>query len=392
MHIDELLQRCTDTAAIQGAGQLVHSRGSEEKYHLLEELFNTLTCSSPIGIYIVQDNKFKYVNPLFQKLTGYSESELLGRELISMIPDEDRDVVKASIVFTMKEKRAYPSECRIIDQAGEMKWIMQTVATIQYQGKPAILGNCMDITERKFLERKVIEYEELNKLKDDLLSIVSHELRTPMATIKGYATMILDYGQRITEDEKIEYLRSADKSIDRLTRLVENLLDMSRVEAGLLILDKAPTSITKLIRATVAEAQVRLKGHQIRLEFGARLPMLNVDPGRIQQILDNLIDNAVKYSQKGTEILINAQVSRNDILIKVADQGSGIPANELGKIFNRMYRIEQRLTPGAGGLGLGLSICKRLVEAHGGRIWAESEVNKGSTFCFTLPIETSITN
>ena len=116
---------------------------------------------------------------------------------------------------------------------------------------------------------------------------------------------------------------------------------------------------------------------------------VNIDAKRIRQVLDNLIDNAIKYSVEGTEVLISARRVRGWLVISIADQGPGIPSNELTKIFDRMYRIEQRLTSGVDGIGLGLSICRRLVEAHGGRIWAESEVGKGSTFRFTLPLKTT---
>jgi PAS domain S-box-containing protein len=353
-----------------------------------EELFKTVCDNSPLGIYILQDEKLQYTNPQFQRLTGYSKKELLDRDLLSLVTLEDSDVVRSSTVFTLKEARPYPCEYRIVSKPGQVKWVMQTVSAIQYQGKEALLGNLMDITERKYLERKVIEYEELSKLKSDLLATVSHELRTPLATIKGYSTMIIDYFHKLSSDEKREYLKSIDNATDRLAKLVDNLLDTSRMEAGLLKLQKAPVNISKLIREVSTEARIRANQHNIAIMLRKRLPEINIDAKRIQQVLDNLIDNAIKYSPAGTEILISAQRDRRQLVISVADKGPGIPADELINIFDRMYRIEQRLTSGVDGIGLGLSICKRLVEAHGGRIWAESEMGKGSTFRFTLPIAT----
>jgi len=352
-----------------------------------EELLRTISESSPIGIFIVQDEKFKYVNPLFQELTSYREGELLDRGLLSLVTAEDVDVAKASIVFSLEKRRAYPCEYRIITKAGQSKWVMQTIAPIQYQGKQALLGSLMDITERKYLERKVIEYEELDKLKSDLLSTVSHELRTPMATIKGYSTMILNYYHRLGPNEKKDYLKLIDRSTDRLVRLVDNLLDASRIETGLLKLEKAPAHISKLLREVITEAQVRTNQHRIVPMLGKRLPRLSIDDTHIRQVLDNLIDNAIKYSADGTEVLVSAQSTDGKLVVGVADQGHGIPTQDLAKVFNRMYRIEQRWTSGVPGMGLGLSICKHVVEAHGGRIWVESEVGKGSTFYFTLPLE-----
>jgi len=351
-----------------------------------QELLQSVSHSSPLGIYIMQDDKLQYTNPQFQKITGYSQQELLGRELLSLVSVEDSDVVRSSTIYTLQEANPYPCEYRILNKTGQIKWVMQTVSPIHYEGREAILGNLMDITERKYLERKVIEYEELSKMKSNLLATVSHELRTPLATIKGYSTMILDYFSRLSIEETKDYIKSIDNSTDRLAKLVDNLLDTSRMDAGLLKLEKFPTSITNLIQAVAAEATIRANRHYIVTTLEKKLPRVNIDPKRIRQVMDNLIDNAIKYSPQETEILISAKRNGRELLISVTDQGPGIPAAELTNIFDRMYRIEQRLYSGADGIGLGLYICQRLVETHGGRIWAESTLGKGSTIQFTLPI------
>jgi K+-sensing histidine kinase KdpD len=222
-------------------------------------------------------------------------------------------------------------------------------------------------------------------MKSDLLATVSHELRTPLATIKGYATMMLDYFSRLDADETRDYLRAIDGSTDRLTKLVDNLLDTSRLDAGLLKLQKEPTGISPLIRKLVEEAGIRNTGHAVVAKLEAGLPRVNIDTKRICQVLDNLIDNAAKYSPAGTQITVFAERSGTDLLVGVSDQGPGIPEEELENIFERMYRIEKRFDSGANGMGLGLYICQRLVQAHGGRIWAESTLGLGSTIKFTLP-------
>jgi PAS domain S-box-containing protein len=351
-----------------------------------QELLQTISDSSPLGIYILRNEKLQYTNPQFQKITGYSPQELKGRELLSLVSLEDSDVVKSSTLYTLQEESPYPCEYRILSKNGQIKWVMQTVSPIHYLGREAILGNLMDITERKYLERKVIEYEELSKMKSDLLSTVSHELRTPLATIKGYSTLILDYYSRLNSDETREYLKSIDISTDRLAKLVDNLLDTSRMEAGLLKLEKSPTSIMQLIKGVAIEAGIRADQYHVVAKSVKRLPRVNIDAKRIRQVLDNLIDNAIKYSPTGTEIAISADRAGDELLISVTDQGPGIPKGELTNIFERMYRIEQRLYSGADGIGLGLYICQRLVQGHGGRIWAESVPGKGSTFTFTLPL------
>ena len=235
-------------------------------------------------------------------------------------------------------------------------------------------------------ERK--KYEELNKLKGDLLSMVSHELRTPLATIKGYATMLVDYDEKLTSDEKTQSLVSIEKATNRLTYLVNQLLDMSRADAGLLELEMEPANPVTLIQQAVAEARLRAPDHRFEVDVPAEgLPLVRMDIDRIRQVLDNLLDNAVKYAENGKGVAVSARQHDGDIIFSVTDYGPGIPEQELERVFDRMYRIEQIAGPSVKGLGLGLSICKALVEAHKGRIWAESQPGEGSRFIFTLPLE-----
>ncbi len=351
-----------------------------------EELFHTVCDSSPIGIYITQDGKLHYVNPQFQRLLGYSQRELLDTDPMGYVFPADRYVVRANAIARLKGKQVVPYQYRVINKAGDIRYIMGTVNSIEYEGRRAVLGNFMDITELKRLKKETVEYKALDKFKSDLLSTVSHELRTPLAIIKSYSTMLVDYEEKLTPEEKREYLRSTDSATDRLCELVDRLLDMSRRDAGLLKLEMVDTSILKLLRDAVAEAQVRAPGHKVVANVVKRLPRVTADARRIRQVLDNLIDNACKYSAERTEVTVSARRRGKKLLISVTDQGIGIPTNELQRVFDRMYRIEQRLSTGAVGMGLGLAICKGLIEAHGGRIWMESEKGKGSTCFFTLPL------
>ena len=231
------------------------------------------------------------------------------------------------------------------------------------------------------------KYEELNKLKSDLLSMVSHELRTPLATIKGYATMLVNHDDKLANDEKIQSLMSIDNATNRLARLVDQLLDMSRADAGLLKLEMEPADPAMVIRQAVGEAKLRAPDYAFEVDVPAEgLPLVRMDISRIRQVLDNLLDNAIKYAANGKGVAVSARQQDGAIVFSVTDRGPGIPKQELERVFERMYRMEQQ--PGAfvEGLGLGLAICKALVEAHGGRIWAESQLGGGSRFIFTLPL------
>ncbi len=153
-------------------------------------------------------------------------------------------------------------------------------------------------------------------------------------------------------------------------------------------MEKCPTDILALVGSNVAEARLIHPGHAISFTAENPVPLIEVDSKRIRQVINNLIDNAVKYSEKGTAIAIKVTASSNAITISCSDTGIGIPEYEFGAIFERLYRVKQDKM-GRPGVGLGLAICKKLIEAHGGQIWVESEVGKGSTFYFTLPAETS---
>jgi PAS domain S-box-containing protein len=351
-----------------------------------QEFLRSVCDASPSAIFVLQGEKLKYTNRQFQMITGFDQAEMRDANLLDIVPGADKDVVRSNIAYTLESQKPYPSEYRILHKNGRTKWVMQTVALIHYEGKEAVLGSLMDITERKSLERKVIEYEELNKMKVGILATVSHELRTPLAAVKGYATMILDYYPKLKKEETIEYLISINNSADKLNDLVTNLIDASRMDSGLLELQMSPASITGLIKSAVRLASLRIKDHVIIAGLPARLPRGMINVQRIKQVIDNLINNAAKYSPGGTEIVVSAVNKVKEIQISVTDHGRGIPTSELKKIFDRMYKAEHRFYSGADGMGLGLHICQRLVEAHGGTIWAESLQGQGATIRFTLPV------
>lgn len=238
----------------------------------------------------------------------------------------------------------------------------------------------LEISERK-------KYEEMDKLKSDFLSVVSHELRTPLSTIKGYSTKLLDHNENMNEQERINSLTSIDKGAERLVMMIDQLLDMSRIEAGLLKLEKELTDPVKLLQQTILEARLRFPDFRFETDVEKpNLPMVRWDVNRIRQVMENLIDNAVKYSENIKKVELSAACLDGNIFISVTDYGVVIPENDQKKIFERMYQVEQKTSPTKPGLGLGLSIAKGVVEAHGGRIWMESQSGQGNRIIFTIPL------
>jgi PAS domain S-box-containing protein len=233
--------------------------------------------------------------------------------------------------------------------------------------------------------RDVTGEKELDKLKLQLLSTVSHELRTPLASIKGFTTTLLREDVQWDEKAQRDFLQIIDAESDRLTELISDLLDMSRIEAGALSIEKERIDIHELLQEAVEATRLHGAKHSFVLHAPAHLPRILADSRRISQVVRNLLQNAVKYSPDGGEITVKVTSSSQHLTIQVSDRGVGIPREYHDRIFERFFQVDSASTRRVGGSGLGLAISKSIVEAHGGRIWFESEPGQGSTFYFTLP-------
>lgn len=236
------------------------------------------------------------------------------------------------------------------------------------------------------LFRDVTREKEIDQMKDQLLSTVSHELRTPLAAIKGFTTTLLREDVRWDEATQRDFLKIIEEETDRLGELIDNLLDMSKIDAGVLRVEKEPTQLRNVVRESIDRARRRSEAHWFVVDLPSELPRVWADPRRIRQVLNNLLENAIKYSPGGGQITVTAEVEGDHVTVSVADSGQGIPREYLDRIFQRFFQVDAANTRKTGGSGLGLSISKGIVEAHGGSIWAESESGKGSVFRFTLPL------
>ncbi len=231
---------------------------------------------------------------------------------------------------------------------------------------------------------------ELDRLKSEFISSISHELRTPLGFITGYVTTLLRADVPHSEETRQEFLQIIREESEKLQELVENLLDTSRIQAGSFAVEKKPTDIGELTQKVVEKVQSITDQHSFQLRFEPSLPSVPGDSRRLEQVLHNLLDNAIKYSSQDSQVTISGKIKNNHIQVSVADEGQGIPQTELSKIFNAFYRIPGTDAQKVKGVGLGLTICRAIVEAHGGSIWAESTSGKGSTFYFTLPLQGSV--
>ncbi|MGL4650129.1 MAG: ATP-binding protein [Caldilineaceae bacterium] len=244
-----------------------------------------------------------------------------------------------------------------------------------------IIGNVHDITR----------FREEEEIKSTFTSIISHELKTPVALIKGYAQTLARPDAQWDPETAREGLEIIEEEADRLEALINNLLDVSRIQAGGLKLDWADVNLNTLIHRVAAAYRTQSAQHTVEVDIPEPLPTIWADEERLRQVLTNLLTNAIKYSPEGGTIRIggwlDASEQRPRVVLYVADQGIGIPQAEATRIFSRYYRVDSSLRRGTAGAGLGLFLSKAILDAHGGSIWVRSEPGKGATFFLALPLE-----
>jgi len=261
----------------------------------------------------------------------------------------------------------------------------------QFFNEHAALGR--EVAERAQAEaeiaRKNAELTELNDVKNQLLGMAAHDLRNPLSVIRTSSSFLLEDEARLLPPEKVTaFMRRIKENSEFMLKLIDDLLDMAKIESGRLDLNLVRQDLYAVIEENVSFNRTLADKKDIRLDFvpGRGLPLLRFDRGKVEQVLNNLISNALKFSSPGTAVTVQAARANGTVVVSVKDQGPGIPAEELDRLFKPFSKTSVRSTAGEKGTGLGLAISHRIVEGHGGRIWAESEVGKGTTFKFSLPI------
>lgn len=224
---------------------------------------------------------------------------------------------------------------------------------------------------------------ETERMRNAILSSVSHDLRTPLATITGAASSLAEERGELDPTARRELSRSIYREADRLDRLLKNLLDMMRIEAGAVQLTKEWHPLDEVVGPALARLEGRLRDHTVNTAFPADLPLVLVDGVLLEQVVVNLVENAAKYAPPGSAIDLSASASDREVIVEVADRGPGIPSGEEARIFDKFYRARPARE---GGVGLGLTICRGIIEAHGGRIWAENRSGGGALFRFSIPL------
>ncbi len=353
-------------------------RGAKEFYRVIFEYALTALC-------VIEDGELiSLANREFEHLSGYSRDEIRGKKWVDFIADEDRERVRN---YCEERRRGGAPACclfRFVSRDGEVKIVNSCVEPIP--GTNKCIASLLDITELKNKEEELREtcerLQELDKMKRDFLNVAYHEMRSPLAPIVGYASLL----ERVKLDDKgRKYLANIEKCARELEKMINRMLELARLDGKKVELIPSEFTINRVVSEVVKslEPELREKGHEIAINVPEIV--VQADKQKVVAIFTNLLSNAIKYTPAGGRIEVNVEDRGEDICACVADTGVGIAKEHLTRIFERFYMVDTSLTRKSGSLGLGLAIVKEYVKLHGGRVWATSEVGKGSKFFFSIP-------
>jgi len=364
--------------AVENA-RLVHELAREKRR--LESIVE----NSAEGIWSINwERRITGFNATMEKLTGWHRDEVLHRYCYDILPVRDGHG-KELCQILCPLARAGDEPRSVVEVEGPIKTkdgqsleVARTYAVMR-SPKAELLGAVINL-------RDITRLREVENLRSTLLSAVSHQLQTPISIIKGYANILARRDARWDRGTLRQGLRVIEEEGDRLSKLVNNLLRASRIDTGELSLEKEPVELPKLVQRVVRRLRVKSDIHRFEVKFPLGFPTVMADPQGMEEVLINLIDNAMKYSPAGGKVSIEGRVSGEEVVVSVADDGIGLSMRDKELIFQRFYRVEGPLFSKVPGVGLGLFICQSIVNAHGGKIEVVSQAGKGSCFTFTLPL------
>ena len=345
-----------------------------------------------------REGKVNLMNPAAEALLGLTRSQALGKKLSELFTITGQPASGHPVSRALGENVViqFTDDACLVVSKGNVIPISGSAAPIRddEDNVTGVVLTFRDISDRKKSERDLAEAldkaRESDRLKSQLLSTVSHELHTPLAAIKGFATTLLDNEDKLEQPEKREFLEEIDAASDRLNGLINHLLDFSRLEAGMLPVRPVPTDLNEIVSGSLSHFRIRAPQKLISLSIPPDLPEVKADPRRLREVLDNLLDNALKYTPARAQIWIQCEEimegSCPSMQLCVRDDGPGIAKEQLTRIFEPFHQPYENGGRIAGGVGLGLAISRRIIDAHDGRIWAESFEGQGAAFYITLPL------
>lgn len=372
-----LLQSFADQAAIAVRNAQFYTQIRREKQRM-----DTMLDSAADGILILNgDFLVERCNPAFAKLSGLSTKAIIDHQHAEVI---NWTHVENGITLEQAEMQGWPltpNATLYVEGDLERPGLMPLPVGITYAPLLSPDGQLINVIATV---RDITHFREADELKRTFISVISHELKTPVALIKGYAGTLrredATWDREIVQDS----LAVIEDEADRLTELIDNLLDATRLQSGTISLHRSDLALANTTHRVVERFTVQSPHHEFVVDFPEDFPVIMGDEDRLEQVLYNLLSNAIKYSPEGGEIRISGQVSPKQVVVCVVDQGPGIAPGDIPYIFDRFYRAPEatRTTKGA---GLGLFLSRAVIEAHGGRIWVDPMPQGGARICFSLP-------
>ncbi|MBL7164962.1 MAG: PAS domain S-box protein [Dehalococcoidales bacterium] len=320
-------------------------------------------------------------NTALESLTGWSRDEVIGKrcfEVLGLEDDQGANLCQTRCPL-LGEMTGPSSLDGIITTKDDRRRDVALRYSLPPSGREASLPVVVNVRDMGRLARA----EALNS---SLLAITSHELQTPISIIKAYASTLARPDVKWDEETIKDKLHAIEEESDRLSVLVSRLLYSSRIDSDTILLNRLVLDLPKEVHRVAERLTGPSETHQVEIDFPTDFPPVYADPEKIGDVLTNLLENAVKFSPEGGRIIVRGDISGDEVLITVTDEGIGIAPQEWELIFNRFYRADDARVRSTQGIGLGLHICKATVEGHGGRIWAHSGPGKGACFSFTLPV------
>jgi len=335
------------------------------------------------GILIVDDAlRIIDFNPAMEKLTGWRESEVLGRPYHEVLRPKDRQgntlAWQDSPILQAFAGQNVVNREMVISTCDGQRFAVSVTASCVRSAKGEPMNGILNV-------RDITREREQEEQRSTFISVISHELQTPIAIIKGYASTLARTDAMLDPEALRSRLLAVEEEADRLNKLVGNLLYASRIQAGGLQMEIAPLDLARLVQGVVRRLRAKSPDCSVTLDIPPQLPTVMADRDRIEEVLQNLLDNAIKYSPQHPTVTVTCRATGDEVIVSVSDAGIGISLRDQEQIFHRFQRIGNHLTSTSPGAGLGLYICRAIVEAHGGQIWVESTLHEGSTFSFSLP-------
>ena len=345
-----------------------------------EEKFRLIADAVPHMVWEIElDGTISYINKQWADFSGLTLEEINQGGWSKVFHPDDAEIVGQGWMDAFTNKKIYVGECRIKNPDGGYSWFTLKTVPIKNDKDHVDLwiGTATDIHDKKIAEQQ----------KDEFISIASHELKTPVTSIKGFTQILLMRFEKEGNNEAADLLSRMDKQVNKLTKLIIDLLDATKIENGQLKFAEENFDFNELVTEVAEEMQRTTENHEIKVDL-AGTKIIYGDRNRIGQVITNLISNAIKYSPNTNEVIVTSTVEKNKLKLCVQDFGIGIPDEKQSNVFDRFFRVGGDKQDTFPGLGLGLFISSEIIKRHNGKITVQSILKKGSTFCFTLPLKT----